>query len=100
MTQRAFYRSAAWRKLSQAFLLSKHYICERCGRPAEIAHHRVYLTPANVTDAGVALNPDTLEALCLACHNAEHFGSGGATARGLTFDENGDLSPIREDGNP
>ena len=95
MNNAAFYRSAAWRRLSRAFLLSRNYICERCGQPAEIAHHRRYLTPRNVNDADVALNPENLEALCMACHNAEHFGTGGAVAQGLTFDENGDLSPER-----
>ena len=95
MNKAAFYRSAAWRRLSRAFLLSKNYICERCGHPAEIAHHRRYLTPRNVNDASVALNPDNLEALCISCHNIEHFGAGGAVVQGLTFDENGDLSPER-----
>ena len=95
MTQHEFYHSAAWTRLARAVLCSKHYICARCGRPAEIAHHRRYLTPRNVNDASVALNPDNLEALCMACHNAEHFGAGGAVAQGLTFDENGDLSPER-----
>lgn len=95
MSKTAFYRSAAWRRLSRAFLLSQNYICERCGQPAGIAHHRRYLTPRNVNDASVALNPDNLEALCTACHNTEHFGTGGAVAQGLTFDENGDLSPER-----
>ena len=95
MNNAAFYRSAAWRRLSRTFLLSKNYICERCGRPAEIAHHRRHLTPRNVNDADVALNPNNLEALCMACHNVEHFGTGGAVAQGLTFDENGDLSPER-----
>ena len=80
MSKAAFYRSAAWRRLSRAFLLSRNYICERCGQPAEIAH------------ASIALNPDNLEALCMTCHNAEHFGTGDAVAQGLTFDENGDLS--------
>ena len=89
--QAAFYHSKAWKRLSRAFLLSKNYICERCGRPAEIAHHKIYLTEENMTDPDIALTPDNLEALCLDCHNQEHFGSGGATAPGLSFDENGDL---------
>ena len=88
-------RKLEWRRLSRVFLLSKNYICERCGLPAEIAHHRRYLTPRNVNDASIALNPDNLEALCMACHNAEHFGAGRAVVQGLTFDENGDLSPER-----
>lgn len=96
MTQKAFYNSRQWRQLSRAFLLSKNYICERCGAPAEIAHHRKYLNAANVADLQISLNPDNLEALCLACHNAEHFADGGAVANGLVFDENGN---IRKRGN-
>lgn len=95
MTQREFYHSAAWRRLSRAFLLSKNYICERCGAPAEIAHHKRYLTPANVNDPDIALNPANLESLCLNCHNAEHFSAGGVTAEGLTFDDRGELIPTQ-----
>lgn len=91
MTQAQFYRSRAWRKLSKTFLLSKNYICERCGQPAEIAHHRRYLTARNVLNTDISLNPENLEALCQNCHNAEHFGHGGATAAGLEFDGNGNL---------
>lgn len=95
MTQREFYHSAAWRRLSRAFLLSKDYICERCGAPAEIAHHRRYLTPVNVDDPDIALNPANLESLCMNCHNAEHFSAGGVTAQGLTFDDDGNLIPTQ-----
>ena len=87
MTQKAFYNSAAWRKLSKAFLLARNYICERCGAPAEIAHHRQYLNPAN------------LESLCLECHNKEHFSNGGAIAAGYGFDSNGELVKIEREGN-
>lgn len=93
MTQAQFYNSKAWRKLSKAFLMSKHYICERCGQPAEIAHHRIHLTAENVLDPKISLNPENLEALCQNCHNMEHFGRGGATAAGLFFTENGDIAP-------
>lgn len=89
-----FYRGKAWRELSRAFLLSRNYICERCGAPAEIAHHKIHLNPHNVKDPAIALNPENLEALCLNCHNTEHFAKGGVTAAGLIFDDHGDL--IRE----
>lgn len=91
MTQQEFYHSRAWKRLSRAFLLSRNYICERCGKPAEIAHHKQYLTAQNMTDPDIALNPANLEALCMDCHNREHFGRGGATAAGLVFDENGNI---------
>jgi len=86
-----FYGSKAWRKLSKAFLCSKNYICERCGNPAEIAHHRTYLTAENVYDINISMNPDLLEALCKNCHNTEHFGTGSAVSAGLIFDGNGNL---------
>ena len=91
MTQKQFYHSAAWRRLSRAFLLSRSYICERCGKPAEIAHHKQYITPGNLSDPAITLNADNLQALCLDCHNAEHFGAGVAVLKGLRFNENGDI---------
>ena len=91
MSRSAFYPSPQWSKLSRAFLLSRNYICQRCGAPAEIAHHKQHLTAANVSNPEISLNPDNLEALCLACHNAEHFSAGGATAAGLAFDGDGNL---------
>lgn len=93
MSKAEFYHSTAWRKLSRAYLLSKNYICERCGSPAEICHHKKHLTEKNYRDPAISLNADNLEALCLACHNNEHFGCGGATAPGIGFDENGDVIP-------
>ena len=91
MNRAAFYHSPQWRKLSRTFLLSRNYICQRCGAPAEIAHHKQHLTAANVSNPEISLNPNNLEALCLACHNAEHFSAGGATAAGLAFDGDGNL---------
>lgn len=99
MKQAAFYHSTAWRRLSRAFLCSKYYICERCGKPAEIAHHKKYINPGNVNDPAITLNPDNLEALCMECHNKEHFGAGGATAVGLVFDKNGDIIQYESEGN-
>ena len=98
MTQQEFYHSRAWKRLSKAFLMSRNYICERCGKPAEIAHHKKYLTAENVLDPAVSLNPDNLEALCMECHNMEHFGQGGACAAGLAFDENGNIVVVRNGG--
>lgn len=94
MTQKTFYNSAAWRKLSKAFLLSRNYICERCGAPAEIAHHRQYMNPANIDNPAISMNPANLESLCLECHNKEHFSKGGAIAAGYGFDGNGELVKI------
>jgi len=87
----SFYSTKRWRQLSRAFLLSKSYICERCGRPAEIAHHRIRLTAANIKSPEISLNPAVLESLCLGCHNTEHFSAGGVVAAGLAFDDYGEI---------
>jgi 5-methylcytosine-specific restriction endonuclease McrA len=91
MTQDKFYHSKAWRRLSRAFLMSRNYICEVCGKPAEIAHHKRHITPDNISNPAVTLNADNLQAVCLECHNTIHYSTGGAIVKGLAFDENGDL---------
>lgn len=71
---------------------SKSYICERCGAPAVICHHKIWLNDENVHDPTVALNPENLEALCLECHNAEH----GAKHDVAVFDDSGALVEVKQ----
>lgn len=87
----SFYHSKAWRRVSTAYMTSKSYICERCGRPAVICHHKTYLNGRNVTDPAIALSFDNLEALCQDCHNEEHF----STAR-TQFDGDGNVIKVRK----
>lgn len=68
----SFYKSKAWLRVSAAYMSSKSYICERCGKPAVICHHKKWLNGSNVHDPSVALSFDNLEALCMDCHNKEH----------------------------
>lgn len=68
-----FYNSKHWKKVRAAYLSEKNYICERCGAPANIVHHKTYITPQNINDTHVTLSFDNLEALCFDCHNKEHF---------------------------
>ena len=88
----AFYNSQAWRRVSTAYMSSKLYICERCGKPAQICRHKKWLNDTNVLDATVALNPDNLEALCIDCHNAEH----GLRHDITVFDDDGNVSEVKE----
>lgn len=67
-----FYLSEAWQDTRQAYLSSHHYLCERCGEPAKIAHHKTYITRKNINNPDITLNQDNLEALCQDCHNKEH----------------------------
>lgn len=68
----SFYHSKEWKRVSTAYMTSRFYICERCGRPATICHHRKYLNGQNVSDPEIALGFNNLEALCQECHNQEH----------------------------
>lgn len=88
----AFYYGKAWRRVSTAYMSSKSYICERCGAPAVICHHKKWLNDVNVHDPKVALDFDNLEALCQECHNAEH----GSRHDVAVFNDAGDLVEVKE----
>lgn len=89
-----FYLSLAWSNTRAAYLMSQDYICERCGDPAKIVHHKKRLTKENIHDADITLNWSNLEALCQDCHNKEHH----KRIPGLRykFDEAGRISPLFE----
>lgn len=90
---KGFYTSAAWRRVQAAYMESKCYLCERCGRPARVVHHKIYITPQNINDPNITLNFDNLESLCQDCHTNEHLGKGEPIASGLQFTESGDIIP-------
>ena len=76
---KAFYTSKAWKQNRKAYLESVDGLCERCrvlGKfvPAEIVHHRKWLTKETIHDPNLTMGWDNLEALCQDCHNKEHFG--------------------------
>lgn len=68
----SFYHSPRWRRAAEAYRKAKGYLCERCHQPASTVHHKVRLTPANIDNPDVSLNPANFELLCNDCHNAEH----------------------------
>lgn len=88
----AFYYGKAWRRVSTAYMSSKSYICERCGAPAVICHHKRWLNDVNVNDPDIALSFDNLEALCQECHNAEH----GSQHDVAVFNDAGELVAVKE----
>ena len=87
-----FYSGRAWRRVSAAYMSSKNYVCERCGKPAVICHHKKWLNDTNVNDPKIALSFDNLEALCLECHNAEH----GSKHDVAVFNDAGELVTVKE----
>lgn len=75
---REFYESKLWRQTSKCYMNNANHLCERClakglYTPAKIVHHKIHLTEENVKEPAIAYGFDNLEALCLDCHNAEHF---------------------------
>ena len=89
---RAFYRSKKWKNTSRAYMAAHNYICERCGGPASICHHKRYLNPGNIRDVSISLNPDNLECLCQDCHNKEHF----EKYNRAVFDDAGNMLGVKE----
>jgi len=93
---RAFYDSAAWRRQRDAYRMRVHGICELCGEPGEIVHHRRELTPVTVHDPKETLGFDNLQLLCRDCHARAHeeiIGRPKAkeTGEGLRFNARGEL---------
>ena len=90
---KGFYDGAAWRACRASFISSRIAIdgglCQRCRqRLGYIVHHTIELTPANIHDAGIALNHARLEYLCHECHNEEH---GVFQSERCEFDDDGNL---------
>lgn len=87
----SFYLSEEWKNTRAAYLISQDYICERCGEPAKIVHHKKYITRENIHDANITLNQENLEALCQDCHNKEHHKCRAASR--YLFDKDGVILP-------
>ncbi len=86
---KSFLASPAWQNLRMVVLAQRGAKCERCGRvTSELElHHVIELTPENVADATVALNPANILVLCHDCHDAAHnrFGRPGERAVWLVY---------------
>ena len=64
---KAFYRSDAWQDMRAYILHRDLYTCT-CGARANEVHHIIELTPLNIHDTSIALNPENLVSLCHECH--------------------------------
>ena len=73
---KAFYNSAVWQQTRLSYMTSRHGLCERCGRPGLIVHHRKALRPQDMDNPKRTLGWDNLELLCHHCHDLEHRPSG------------------------
>ena len=60
---KSFYKSQAWKRCRAAYAASVGGLCERClsrgmYTPGVIVHHKIVLTPDNISDPSVTLNWD------------------------------------------
>ena len=96
---KSFYKSILWQDARRSIMERDHWLCQDClakGQltPAEEVHHVLPLTPDNITDPDVSLNPANLIALCRNCHRERHVELsahkrklGGNRKRRYTVDE-------------
>lgn len=57
---RKFYNSPAWQDVRLSVLCRDRWKCRICDAAATEVHHRIRLTPENIDDANITLNPDNL----------------------------------------
>ena len=82
MTLKDFYSSNDWRKLRETLMNQRQnneglLLCEECGMPIVanydcVAHHIKELTPENIKDAAISLNPENILLVHHKCHNKIH----------------------------
>lgn len=75
----SLYKSKAWQRCRNSYMRSVGGLCERCLKrglvvPGVIVHHKIYISPDNINDPSITLNPDNLELVCRDCHAEEHMG--------------------------
>lgn len=87
---RSFYLSKEWRR-ARAYVFNRDVgLCVKCGAFGEIVHHKVPLSPGNISNLEIALGESNLELLCRECHALAHAGELATDSR-LTFDEDGNV---------
>ncbi len=92
-----FYNSAAWKRMRHMIITQCGYTCEMCGGHATEIHHEIELTPDNISNPHISLNPKLLHPLCGDCHKKITLDQKGIKLLdcddGFCFDEDGNLSP-------
>ena len=88
-----FYKSITWQNCRNAYIKKVGGLCEECLKygkiaPAEEVHHIKHISPDNINDPNITLNPDNLIALCRECHRKAH-----GNQKRYTIDEQGRVRP-------
>lgn len=72
-----FYKGREWHRVRALVWARDRGLCQRCLKKGilkegDTVHHIDPLTPENINDPAVSLNPENLETLCRDCHAAVH----------------------------
>ena len=72
-----FYAADEWVNFRLNLIAERGTNCQMCGKRIAkareiIGHHKIELTPENVTDYNISLNPANVELICFDCHNIQH----------------------------
>lgn len=83
---KSFYASEEWQTLRITLINERGNRCQHCGELIAIAkdiigHHVIEITPENVMDRMISLNPDNIELVCFDCHNKTHKRFGAKVKR-------------------
>lgn len=86
----SFYTSTRWKKFRLALIRERGLRCEKCGRTLldesliEADHIRE-LTPDNILNPAISLNPHNIQLLCKDCHNEKHGRYGHEAPKRVTL---------------
>lgn len=74
---KVFYKSKEWKHCRNAYAKSVGNLCEICLqkgliKPGEIVHHKIHITPDNISDPLITLDWNNLELVCRDCHAMIH----------------------------
>lgn len=75
----AFYKSRTWQDCRNEYARKAKHLCENCLkdgiiRAGEIVHHINPITPANIDNPEITLNPENMMLVCRDCHAKIHSG--------------------------
>ena len=86
------YGSKEWRKIREYVLNRDFCMCQICGEiNCDTVHHIKELTPININDANITLNPDNLITVCNQCHDEIHSRNYRQDKARYTFDADGNI---------
>ena len=90
-----FYHSKRWKEIRAYVLQRDFYMCQICTMTnCNTIHHIKELTPMNINDSSITVNPDNLVTVCNRCHNLIHdrYKHSEDNQR-YVFDEEGNVIP-------